>query len=404
VNDCGTNNDKPPEVQECIYEPTCYDSAQNGDETGMDCGGSICTPCPGCENGIQDDNEQGVDCGGDCRPCDSCFNGIQDYEETDIDCGGPYCDACEERKPGLIEYPSIICEKEYNPLKNDARWFLLIVLSLAVIRAYLYRKELRLIRKDQLLDEFKRAEKYYRKRREMVLFILIVIVLTFLSYEYYYLFLLCNAGKQHLWAFLLLLLIVPWLIYSILRVLTYSDNRKLALLKEKLKTHEEQLEDLLVFENEQLVQIEQDIASRIEGVATNLQLVEDLNRLPEIKSIYNDIITLYYEYHKNKTPTGIERDLCEKTYAVETNEEFKKLAAEYPEIGVIYQKLRLLYTHYENKQKLYDELAKLSEARAQKEAAGPTPMQEEDKENDRFDKPEQAAEGKVDGKAEEKKQ
>ncbi|WP_084050434.1 GEVED domain-containing protein [Aquimarina macrocephali] len=50
--------------------PTCNDGIQNGDETGVDCGGS-CSPCaiPTCTDGIQNGDETGVDCGGSCSPC-----------------------------------------------------------------------------------------------------------------------------------------------------------------------------------------------------------------------------------------------------------------------------------------------------------------------------------------------
>lgn len=53
--------------------PTCNDGIQNGQETGVDCGGPDCQPCqvdPTCEDGIQNGQETGVDCGGpDCQPC-----------------------------------------------------------------------------------------------------------------------------------------------------------------------------------------------------------------------------------------------------------------------------------------------------------------------------------------------
>ena len=69
--------------------PTCTDGIQNGNETGVDCGGPTCTPCPSCYDGIQNQNETGIDCGGICpTPC-HCSNGIQDNGETGIDCGGP---------------------------------------------------------------------------------------------------------------------------------------------------------------------------------------------------------------------------------------------------------------------------------------------------------------------------
>jgi len=46
----------------------------NGDEIGVDCGGSNCDPCPTT---------------GDCT------NGLQDGDELYIDCGGSSCEACE---------------------------------------------------------------------------------------------------------------------------------------------------------------------------------------------------------------------------------------------------------------------------------------------------------------------
>ena len=48
---------------------SCTDGIQNGDETGVDCGGSNCSACPTCTDGIQNGNETGVDCGGNCAPC-----------------------------------------------------------------------------------------------------------------------------------------------------------------------------------------------------------------------------------------------------------------------------------------------------------------------------------------------
>ncbi|MFK7935414.1 MAG: T9SS type A sorting domain-containing protein, partial [Saprospiraceae bacterium] len=55
--------------------PTCSDGMMNGDETGVDCGGSTCDPCatdPTCNDGMMNGNDTGVDCGGpDCRPCSS---------------------------------------------------------------------------------------------------------------------------------------------------------------------------------------------------------------------------------------------------------------------------------------------------------------------------------------------
>ncbi|KAH8739746.1 gigantic extracellular protein [Cryptosporidium ryanae] len=55
--------------------PTCDDGIQNGDESGIDCGGSCENHCRSCFDGVKNGDETGVDCGGtDCRPCNPCDN------------------------------------------------------------------------------------------------------------------------------------------------------------------------------------------------------------------------------------------------------------------------------------------------------------------------------------------
>ena len=46
--------------------PTCDDDTQNGDEAGVDCGGSSCPACPTCDDGEQNGDETSVDTGGSC--------------------------------------------------------------------------------------------------------------------------------------------------------------------------------------------------------------------------------------------------------------------------------------------------------------------------------------------------
>ena len=79
---------------DCAACITCDDGIQNGNETGIDCGGD-CAACPTCDDGLQNGNETGVDCGGDCAACPTCDDGLQNGEETGIDCGGPDCEPCE---------------------------------------------------------------------------------------------------------------------------------------------------------------------------------------------------------------------------------------------------------------------------------------------------------------------
>ncbi len=45
---------------------TCGNRIQDGDETGIDCGGS-CLACPTCTDGIKNQGEEGIDCGSPCQ-------------------------------------------------------------------------------------------------------------------------------------------------------------------------------------------------------------------------------------------------------------------------------------------------------------------------------------------------
>ena len=86
--------------------PTCSDGIQNGNETGVDCGGPDCPACPTCSDGVQNGNETGVDCGGpDCLACPTCSDGIQNGNETGVDCGGscPPCGGgCQDNRAVLV--------------------------------------------------------------------------------------------------------------------------------------------------------------------------------------------------------------------------------------------------------------------------------------------------------------
>lgn len=57
-----------------------------------------------CFNGIQDGDETGVDCGGSCAPCPTCDDGIQNGQETGIDCGGPDCEPCT----GIVQVSGLL--------------------------------------------------------------------------------------------------------------------------------------------------------------------------------------------------------------------------------------------------------------------------------------------------------
>lgn len=75
-----------------VAEPSCVDGEVNGDETGLDCGGSCELACgvgAGCL--LASDCVEGVCQAGRCQEA-SCEDGVHNGEESDLDCGGP-CEA-----------------------------------------------------------------------------------------------------------------------------------------------------------------------------------------------------------------------------------------------------------------------------------------------------------------------
>ncbi len=79
---------------------------------------------PTCNDGIQNGQETGVDCGGpDCAPCSeepSCNDGIQNGQETGVDCGGPECTPCQT--DGVCETPSIFNVQVISASKVKISW------------------------------------------------------------------------------------------------------------------------------------------------------------------------------------------------------------------------------------------------------------------------------------------
>ncbi|MFK7907623.1 MAG: T9SS type A sorting domain-containing protein [Chitinophagales bacterium] len=80
---------------------TCYDNIMNGDEEAVDCGGALCAPClMGCtdEGAHNYDPLADVDNGS----CETCGDGVMNGDELGYDCGGALCDACMSVSVGAV--------------------------------------------------------------------------------------------------------------------------------------------------------------------------------------------------------------------------------------------------------------------------------------------------------------
>jgi hypothetical protein len=78
------------------FDPTCSDMVKNGNETDTDCGGSKCPKCAAGQMCFSDLDCISNFCGANdiCAPAASCMDSAQNGNETDVDCGGADCGAC----------------------------------------------------------------------------------------------------------------------------------------------------------------------------------------------------------------------------------------------------------------------------------------------------------------------
>ena len=144
ASDCVSQICSGNPVETC-QEPSCNDTATNGDETDLNCGGSCPNACPtgascqqpddcvdgvcsnlrcaqaSCGDTVQNGTESDIDCGGPCPGCDTgqacinhsdcehlncendtcaaptCSDTIENGQERAVDCGGPDCDqTCDD--------------------------------------------------------------------------------------------------------------------------------------------------------------------------------------------------------------------------------------------------------------------------------------------------------------------
>lgn len=85
------NYDATADVDDGSCE-TCSDMVLNGDETDVDCGGSLCAPCTGCTD--QSAHNFDLNAGFDDGSCETCTDMILNGDEVGIDCGGSLCAPC----------------------------------------------------------------------------------------------------------------------------------------------------------------------------------------------------------------------------------------------------------------------------------------------------------------------
>jgi hypothetical protein len=368
-NRCGTFENRPPEIQKCIYTPTCFDGIKNGLEEGIDCGG-LCHTCITCFDGIQNCHdgscEVGVDCGGPCSPCPTCFDGIQNCHdgscEAGVDCGG----SCEKKCPGFqIPIPGFVCKKQFNPLSNQNILLFVVILIIVLIDIFYSKGKIKEIGRNKGLSDVRRAKSILSVRRRMYLFIFIILLIALLLYLYYYFFIMCEVGYRFLWLLLILLFLSPVIIHEVIRYLEYTEGKRLKKLEILLNMHYKQIENMIRIENENLTEMEEEIANDLYRLLEKPEY-KDKNNSEEasiLKEIYKELVLLYSKYREKENPVTNEAILCDDIYTLIENDKYKPVVQQDSNFKRLIIRLKLLYQQYEEKQRLYDEISKLESSK-----------------------------------------
>jgi hypothetical protein len=321
---CGTYNSKPLEVQECVYEGSCFDNLIN------------------CHDGLC---EGGVDCGGPCDKKCSVFE--QPFQNITVTIP-------------KFEIPKAVCEKKFD-FTNPGFWiFMVIIILSGIARYYIERYFVEKAKKNENLNALSRSRKVVGERRKTKIFIISMMFLAagFLTYSYF--FLLCpNIFFIYSWLLLLFIVIAPLAIYAISRDLAYNERVHFEKEKRLDDLHYQSLIKMIDLENTILADEENILSNKIYELSKNDEIKDVMFKYPEIKQIYKLMMELYDKYKEKKNPFDLEKDFCDTVNKLKQDVEFNKRITPYPELAEIFERLQRLYQQYDEKQKLYDQIDKM---------------------------------------------
>jgi hypothetical protein len=264
--------------------------------------------------------------------------------------------------PPRKETPLLItvCKEHLKILSIPSLLFFILVMIILFIAESEYRRKIKHIDTDKKLDELKKLELKYIEYRKKVIFFVLIIVLSIIVYLYHYFFFLCQDKYiQYLWLLSGGILLVPIIVHFVLAMSKYSDSQKNRRLQTLNDIHYQHIDALREIANKELVMAEVNITSRIYELERKEEFNELLSRDRIVNKIYGDMTKLFNLYKTLKNPMNVEKDLLESIKKLDQDEEFLTAAKVHPELAEIRASLSALYSAYEYKQALYDEFTKI---------------------------------------------
>ncbi len=301
VNACGTDEDKPETLRECIYEEP-----------------------PPREEVPREITERP-------RP-----------EEILV------VRKCDERLP-ILSVASLV--------------FIMLFLIIVVVPLLHMRSARKKIVRDKYAEEMDKLKAVYHLERKTYTFIIIVSVLGAIVYLYHYLFFLCkDVYYANLWLLALFVFLSPVVIHVLIAVMKYSEKAKMRKMRLLNNSYYRHVMYLIKITNEQLSKSENEITQKIYLLGQDGEFHDLVTGTKEIRNIYYDMTKLFTLYKEGKQASKVEKDLLSNMEKLDKNEAFSEAALKHPELDSLKSNLALLYKAYESKQELYDELRRIEKA------------------------------------------
>ncbi|MBC8494534.1 hypothetical protein H8D36_00090, partial [archaeon] len=264
--------------------------------------------------------------------------------------------------PLQITPPKVVCTKETNPMKNGGMWLFLLILIVVSLRIYLTEKSIEKIRKKKGLSDIKRAKQVFAVKRKAFIFVGLMILFAIVLYLFYVFFYLCEINLTAFWMLLAIVIVMPIIVNRIISALEYHEQKKILRMGALADTHYREIKRLIEIEDDNIVDMEKEIASQIAHLAMREDFRKIMDNYVELDKVYHEIIRLYEDYQEKKIMFKDEEKLVDDIYDLANQDSFVELCEKVPALKSVYDKLLLLYQHFEEKQELYDELTKAEEA------------------------------------------
>lgn len=318
LNKCGTTKKKPTTVKECTYIPTCSDGIQNGDETGVDCGGS-CPPCPipACDDGVQNQGEEDVDCGGPCPPCE-----IKKYAKL----------------------PSIKKPKFLEKIKKKFPWTLIlaisILLSLTIAGDRVY---VRRITKKELEEYRKKAKKYKLIRDKLYKGVITISIITFIIALYIFWFSDCvECMKKYAWILATIILFSLTTTFVIIKRYKYSEYRKRKKELRLMLMHKQETKRLIDLEDKLLLDLEDKLRKKICDLVKKKEFENYKALYAEFQKFYDNLSKLYKTRKEKINSKKKDKNTIAIIKLLLKDDVLKKLSKQYPEFKAVIDNLNEL--------------------------------------------------------------